>query len=491
MANYANVPLGYKTTTQVPLNAKGYAGSETLLKDLGLNNNLAFTYEKGLVVYCTLEGTRWEWREPKVGEVGLLTSNFTYPNGIIAFGVDYSNKEYNFFSADITVPIIDGSETKVTAGTNITITGNGTTPTPYVISSTAVAGATPPLDKINEGNGLGIIVRGRDPLRYGNIGLNAVDLSNSYNNSSTRGATGQLSFTCCDSTTASGFAAYAEGTETVASGDYAHAEGATTTASGDGSHAEGNDSIASGFASHAEGNDTEASGSYSHSEGFVTIAMGEGSHSEGRQTTAQGNYSHAEGFNSDAIGIYSHAGGNDNTAQSYAETSIGYFGTQDLTGNPTTIVATDRLFNVGNGLNTGARSNAFTLLKNGLATLPSVTTALITAASGKAIITKEYLIAHNPQKDTVITSNYILTDVDNGTTIFVDTTAGAITITRDAGITVANFCVGFIHKAGVNDITFVGATNPVGLKSKGAGYQTFIERELATSNFYLLGNTKA
>lgn len=39
---------------------------------------------------------------------------------------------------DVTVSasvIPDGSETKVTAGTNVTVTGNGTTPTPYVINS--------------------------------------------------------------------------------------------------------------------------------------------------------------------------------------------------------------------------------------------------------------------------------------------------------------------------------------------------------------------
>lgn len=98
----------------------------------------------------------------------------------------------------------------------------------------------------------------------------------------------------------------------------------------------------------------------------------------------------------------------------------------------------------------------------------------------------------NLQK-TVITSaglsSYSLTDADNGYVIFVDTTYSDISIVIGA-ITLSNFCVGFIHE-GTHDITFTGATNPVGLKSKGAGFQTFIERKLATSNYYLLGNTKA
>ena len=38
-------------------------------------------------------------------------------------------------------PVTDGSETKLTAGSNVTITGSGTTASPYVISSTGGSGA--------------------------------------------------------------------------------------------------------------------------------------------------------------------------------------------------------------------------------------------------------------------------------------------------------------------------------------------------------------
>ena len=98
----------------------------------------------------------------------------------------------------------------------------------------------------------------------------------------------------------------------------------------------------------------------------------------------------------------------------------------------------------------------------------------------------------NPQKE--ITTNYTLVNADNDQTIFINNGATPITITIDSSITTPNFCVGFIQE-GTGDVTFVGTgvslTNPVGLKSKGQGYQTFIERKLATSNYFLLGNVKS
>jgi hypothetical protein len=92
----------------------------------------------------------------------------------------------------------------------------------------------------------------------------------------------------------------------------------------------------------------------------------------------------------------------------------------------------------------------------------------------------------NLQKE--ITATYVLTDADDNYVIFINNGATAITISVGA-ITTPNFSVGFIQE-GSADVTFVGVTNPVGLKSKGQGYQTFVERKLSTSTYYLLGNTK-
>ena len=98
--DYTNQPLGRRVQTQIPLDVKTYAQSEAALKNLGVNNNLAFTYIKGLIVYCVQEGTRYEWKEMTPDDIGLLDNNFIYPNNIVTFGIDYSNKEYNFVKAE-------------------------------------------------------------------------------------------------------------------------------------------------------------------------------------------------------------------------------------------------------------------------------------------------------------------------------------------------------------------------------------------------------
>jgi len=94
-----NIPLGLKTQTQIPLDVKEYSINESTLSNLGQNNQLAYTYVKGLIVYCIEEGTRWEWKEVESGleNTGLISEDFTYPSGHIAFGINYSEKSFNFF----------------------------------------------------------------------------------------------------------------------------------------------------------------------------------------------------------------------------------------------------------------------------------------------------------------------------------------------------------------------------------------------------------
>lgn len=94
-----------------------------------------------------------------------------------------------------------------------------------------------------------------------------------------------------------------------------------------------------------------------------------------------------------AAGYYSSAFGIWNTANGHGETSLGCFGTILTAGQDGILpLITNRIFNVGNGTTDILRSNAFTIMMNGIATLPSVTNALITAeATGKAIVTREYV----------------------------------------------------------------------------------------------------
>lgn len=101
MADFSNIPVGLKIPTQIPLDVKKFKLNEAALIDLGLSNNLAFTYHDGISIYCFEEKTTYIWREVQVGEenTGLRPTDYTYPNNVITFGIDYSNKTYNFFKS--------------------------------------------------------------------------------------------------------------------------------------------------------------------------------------------------------------------------------------------------------------------------------------------------------------------------------------------------------------------------------------------------------
>lgn len=97
--DHTNIPTGLKITSQIPLDVKGNIINEAALAYLGIDDNLAFTYPERLVVTCLEEGTRYIWREVEVGEenTGLIPLDFTYPADIITYGIDYSNRTFNFF----------------------------------------------------------------------------------------------------------------------------------------------------------------------------------------------------------------------------------------------------------------------------------------------------------------------------------------------------------------------------------------------------------
>ena len=106
-----DIPTNLRVPSQYPLDAKLYALSEFQLGSLGINSNLAYTYYKGMRVYCANERTIWEWRQPNnPGETGLLPSHFVYPTGLIVNDIDYGDQEYNFFpvlqASDIVIPTV-------------------------------------------------------------------------------------------------------------------------------------------------------------------------------------------------------------------------------------------------------------------------------------------------------------------------------------------------------------------------------------------------
>lgn len=90
------IPTGLSIDSQVPLNTKEYFILESVLIDLGVNDEFAYTYYKGMPAYCAETNKSYKWKEVEGSEVGLCPSNFVYPDGWTAEGIDYSNKIYNF-----------------------------------------------------------------------------------------------------------------------------------------------------------------------------------------------------------------------------------------------------------------------------------------------------------------------------------------------------------------------------------------------------------
>lgn len=119
MAN--DIPAGLRIPTQIPLDAKAFIIDEDALKNLGVNDNLAFTYFKRLRVICQTEGTEYEWKEMEEGDTGLLTSDFTYPPAWIVDGIDYSDKIYNFVLVQSGItPELQGLQSVLNTGNTAT-----------------------------------------------------------------------------------------------------------------------------------------------------------------------------------------------------------------------------------------------------------------------------------------------------------------------------------------------------------------------------------
>ena len=246
------------------------------------------------------------------------------------------------------------------------------------------------------GNTTGIIKSGRTEANYGDIGLEAVDLSNSITLSGVYGATGDYSLASGDRSTASGFASVALGNGPTSTGTSATSFGFLTNSWGNASFVGGYFSSAKGDYSTAFGSFNNALGTNSTAFGNSTTANGLSSMAWGSATSANASYSTAFGGDSViANGQYSTASGRHNIAPSYGETNIGLFSTTGNTiGNPSSWVGADRIFNVGNGINLSFRSDALTILKYGDVIAPSLSIGIINSADTRVLITKEYADAN-------------------------------------------------------------------------------------------------
>lgn len=79
----------------------------------------------------------------------------------------------------VTIPTLDGTETKVTAGTGTTVTGNGSVGSPYVITCTVTGGSTPDgtETKVTAGTAIGVSGDGSiaTPYIISNTGVTSVN----------------------------------------------------------------------------------------------------------------------------------------------------------------------------------------------------------------------------------------------------------------------------------------------------------------------------
>ncbi|MCB9191553.1 MAG: hypothetical protein H6602_07810 [Flavobacteriales bacterium] len=165
--------------------------------------------------------------------------------------------------------------------------------------------------------------------------------------------------TAFGSSQSTGYMAFSAGFGNQAVGEYSTALGYFSNAGGSKSTAFGWQSIASADESTALG------GGLAFGQGAIAIGgTANGSQSFSAIGNAQGNNSvgmtggTAQADNSVAIGP-------GNTAYSYAETSLGIYGTSYTPTSTNSISATDRLFSLGNGTTYLDLSDAMVVLKNG------------------------------------------------------------------------------------------------------------------------------
>ncbi len=127
----------------------------------------------------------------------------------------------------------------------------------------------------------------------------------------------------------------------------------------------GSSNTASGNYSTVSGIGITVSGSYSTAFGSGSNVLSNYSFAVGKDISANGIGSAGLGYENTTMGNYNFVAGIGNVSFSDGEAVLGKYVTTYTTNND----ATDRIFAIGNGTSTSARSNALTILKNGNTTI--------------------------------------------------------------------------------------------------------------------------
>ncbi len=175
---------------------------------------------------------------------------------------------------------------------------------------------------------------------------------------------GQFSVAIGSYDTNSGYASICLGHKNKASSDYSSAIGHNNKTSGIASFVHGELNVVNGSSSFGLGYNNKVNGLYSFAAGSInnitgaqSFALGALNNLNNDQTLAVGNENSVSGYLGMAIG-------RGLQTKSVAGTTMGTF--NDISDVPGGITQpTDRIFQIGNGSNSGARNNAVTILRNG------------------------------------------------------------------------------------------------------------------------------
>ena len=363
----------------------------------------------------------------------------------------------------VDMPTVDGSETKVNAGTNVTIIGNGTIATPYTINAASPNGSE---TKVTAGtnttvSGAGTIV---SPYVINSTSPDGSETKvNAGTNVTVSGVGSVLSPYIINST---GGAGAPDATSSV--------KGILKLTNDLGGTA---DLPTTPTALHKTGNEVFAG--YKSATNFPSLSGVLLMNAFGASTQALSVTNQSTVAGADFQSNFSGAGLLVGTNNSAGGTALLIEASSPSTGKGLLFTKSgiDKTWIDNNGDFTAPK-----LVKSG-----GTSTQYLMADGSTSTINGnvQFLLT---------TSGITLDDSHNNGVFIIDNGGVSITITVSNTITKPGFCVGFIQK-GTGDVNFItsgGATitNPIGYKIKGQGYQTFIEREFSSSNYFLLGNTK-
>ncbi|UOB16599.1 hypothetical protein [Abyssalbus ytuae] len=275
------------------------------------------------------------------------------------------------------------------------------------------------LEAIDEGNGYGWRLINRDANNYGNIGLDAIDLSTSTVTSSVLGATGLRSFATSWNNEASGMNSASVG----GAGGRALADRSGTFA--------GSTLIALAARSVAVGGQTNTasgvesgvySGNNNASSGADAIVIG------GNTNSASGNQSGVySGLDNNANSNLSVIlGGRGNTTFNLSETLVGYYSTTSSLGSQTTHEDANRVFNVGIGLFDGVpveRKDGLSVFHDGRVLAPELDISEI-----------------DLDPKSLTTNEWVQNEIDNSTLLYETGTFSGNFADSGGGVTYSSTC---------------------------------------------------